>query len=150
MALGPDSAHIPSVFLTMPHTTDILVSLFIMAVNLIIYESSKRDVIAPVPSVVLSLLTSHPCCFKVEFPALPLSLNQAHNLSVARLHRGSKEVQEELCRLTAKGHVPGLSGARKQYSLLHKPLLHGLHSFTLFSTSDFRKLMSNKCFFGQS
>lgn len=70
--------------------TAILVSLLIMAVNLIIYESTKRGAIAPLPSFVLSLLTSHPCCFKVEFPALPLSLNQARSLLVARLHRGSR------------------------------------------------------------
>lgn len=70
--------------------TDILVSLLIMAVNLIIYKSSKRDAIALLPSVLLSLLTSHLCCFKVEFPALPLSPNQAHSLLMARLHRGSR------------------------------------------------------------
>lgn len=57
-------------------------------------------------------------------------------------------MQEELCRLT--GHIQGLSRIGKQYNLLYKSFLHVLHSFALFSTFDFRKLMLNKCFLRQS
>lgn len=82
-----------------------LLFLFVMAINLIIYESSKRS--GPLPSVVLSLLTSHPCFSQLN----GLSLNQAQSLVVARLQGGFRG--QDLGGLIAKGHVLGALRGRE-------------------------------------
>lgn len=105
-------------------TKQILLSLFIMAISLIINASSKRS--GPLPSVVLSLLTAHPCFSQLD----GLSLNQAQSLEVARLQGGSRG--QDLGGLIAKGHVLGLSRVRKENTPLYKSFLPVFHS--LFAT----------------